>query len=234
MYYEVLYGPGMAMARVVLDMGESVFAQRGSLVAMAGGTAIRTGLWGNPLFGLLRRLTGSGGFLINRFIGLRHGADLLLASAAPGDVEPVRLRERGLMVRRGAFLASGSAVSARGAWGGFAPMLAGEGVFFLSCFGDGVVFLSAFGAIHVIELAEGERRVVERGCVLAYDRTVRFSVGRLGSLTNAFLMRRFFVSKFRGPGRVLVQNRNERYFRDSLRRGLPRLLKDSGTEESKR
>ena len=41
------------------------------------------------------------------------------------------------------------------------------------------------------ELGEGEVCVVERGCVVAFDRSIRMGMGRLGTFRNALLMGRF-------------------------------------------
>ena len=224
MYYEVLYGPGMSMARVLLDRGETMLVERGAMVGMSDDMEMSTGIWGNPLRGLQRRMTRSGGFLINQFSGAEHGSEVLVASSVPGDIEPVELREGGMMVRRGSFLGSGPGVRTRGEWAGIPSVLTGDGAFFLKCSGDGVVFISGFGAVHILDLGVGEKVVVERGCVVGYDRSVKHSVGRLGTLFNSFMMRRFLIGKFRGPGRVLVQNRNEGYFGEWLRRGLPELV----------
>ena len=221
MYYEVVYSPGMAMARVLLDRGERFWARRGGMVGMNGNVVMTTRLWGNPLRGFQRRLTGVGGFLANRFGGRDHGAELLLASSKPGGIEPMEVRGRGLMVRPACFLGSGPAVVTRGGWAGLGAVLTGEGGFFLRCRGDGVVLVSGFGGLHLLELAEGEDWVVERGCVVAFDRSVRFTAGRMGTLVNALLMRRLLTGHFRGPGRVLVQTRNEAYFGRWLAGSLP-------------
>ena len=211
------------MVRFLLDRGERVLARRGCMVGMSGEAEVSTRLWGNPASGLQRRLTRTGGFLLNRFSGLEHGAEVLLAGGVPGDIEPVELRSCGLMVRRGAFLACGDGVRGRGGWTSAALMVTGEGSFFLRCGGEGVVVLGGFGALRVLDLEEGEGCLVERGCVVAYDRSVRMRVGRLGTLRNALMMRRLLVARVRGPGRVLVQNRNAAYFRRWVRRGVPAL-----------
>ena len=221
MYYEVICGPGMSMARVLMDRGERFWARPGGMVGMSEEAGVVTRFWGNPLLGLQRRLTGCGGFLGNQFRGLRHGAEVLLASGKPGGIEAVEVRGRGLMVQPRALLGAGPGVGLRGAWAGLAAVMTGEGGFFLRCRGEGVVLVSGFGGMHMVELVEGEVVVVERGCVLAYDRSVRFTAGRMGTLVNALLMRRLLTGHFRGPGRVLVQTRNEGYFGRWLAGNIP-------------
>ena len=82
----------------------------------------------------------------------------------------------------------------------------------MRCRDEGVVLVSGFGGLHLLKLEEGETWVVERSCVVAFDRSVRFTAGRMGTLVNTLLMRRLLTGHFRGPGRVLVQTRNEGYF----------------------
>ena len=230
MYYEVVYGPGMSMARVLLDRGERFWVRRGGMVGMNDNALITTRFWGSPLRGFQRRLTGCGGFLANRFRGRRHGAEVLLASGKPGGIEAMELRGRGLVVRPECFLGSAERVRTRGAWAGLAAVITGEGGFFLRCAGEGVVLVSGFGGLHLLELEEGETWVVERGCVVAFDRSVRFTAGRMGTLVNALLMRRLLTGHFRGPGRVLVQTRNEGYFGRWLARSLPEWEGEAGGE----
>ena len=212
------------MARVVLDRGERFLAERGRMVGMSDGAVVSTRMWGNPVRGMQRRLTRSGGMMINEYRGKGHGSEVLLAAERPGDIEPVELREGGLMVQPGSFLGSDGSVRTRGAWAGMAALLTGERGYFLRCAGDGLVLVSGFGAIHVMELGPDEGCVVERGCVVAYDCSVKFTVGRMGTLLNALLMRRLVTGKFRGPGRVLVETRNEGYFGRWLRGRLPELV----------
>ena len=221
MYYEVMYGSGMSMVKVLLDRGERFWARRGGMVAMNEGAGVVTRFWGNPFRGLQRRLTGCGGFISNQYRGREHGAEVLLASGKPGGIEAMEVRGMGVMVKPGTYLGSGVGVRTRGGWAGIGSVMTGEGGFFLRCGGEGVVLVAGFGGLHLLELKEGETCVVERGCVVAFDRSVRFTAGRMGTLVNAILMRRLLTGHFRGPGRVLVQTRNEGYFGRWLSDSLP-------------
>lgn len=219
------------MGRVILDRGERFRLARGAMIGMDGGAEVSTGLWGSAFRGLQRRLTGVGGFLMNTYRGRENRAEVLFAAVAPGDIEPLELGRSGMIVRKGCFLGSGIGVKTRGAWAGLASLLVGQGGFALKCKGEGVVFVSGYGAIRVVELGDGEACLVERGCVVAYDGTVRMAVSRLGTLFNALVLRRLMIGKYRGPGRLVVQNRQEVYLEEWLRRELPKRAKFFGELE---
>ena len=92
---------------------------------------------------------------MNRFTGMDHGAEVLLAGVAPGDIEPVEIRKGGLMVQRGGLLACGGGVRSRGSWAGVPMALTGEGGYFLRCSGEGVVLVNGYGAIDLVGAGRG-------------------------------------------------------------------------------
>ncbi|MBI4570334.1 MAG: AIM24 family protein, partial [Chloroflexi bacterium] len=87
--------------------------------------------------------------------------------------------------------------------------------------GAGTVFLSSYGAIHLVDLADGQRHVVDSGHMVAFDESVKYEVGRSGGWKSTLLGGEGLVCKLTGPGRFYMQTRNPESFLSWLVPKLP-------------
>lgn len=221
MEYELLHRPSYAMAVIHLSPGEEIRAEPGSMVSMSGSVKMATGVKGGVLRGLRRRMLGGESFLTNTFRAEGFG-EVALAPQFSGDVAVVELAEDVVMAQSGAFLAASPGVEVDASWGGARTFFTREGLYLLRCSGTGVLFLSAYGAIHERLLGLGERYSVDTGHMVAFDRSVDYSVGRSGGLFTTFAGKEGLVARLEGPGRVYVQTRSEDHFMEWLVARLPR------------
>src|SRR3990172_4363930 len=220
MKYEVLYGPAYALGVISLDAGEQIQAETGAMVSMSDTIKIETGMKGGLMSGLKRSVLGGESFFINPCTAEQAG-QLTVAPAPPGDVLALEVAGKTLFVQSGSFLAASPGVTLDTKWGGGKTFFSREGLFLLKCTGSGTVFLSSYGAIHLVELAAGERYVVDTGHMVAFDESVQYDVGRAGGWKSTLLGGEGLVCKLTGPGRFYMQTRNPQSFLDWLVPKLP-------------
>ncbi|MCH7699989.1 MAG: TIGR00266 family protein [Chloroflexi bacterium] len=211
MNYEVKYGPAYALGIVSLEAGEKIQAETGAMVSMSDTIKIETGMKGGLLSGLKRSVLGGESFFLNTFEAEQAG-EVTIAPALPGDIMVLELTGQPVLVQSGSFLAATPEIEIDTKWGGGKTFFSREGLFLLRCTGTGTLFLSSYGAIHLVELDAGQRYVVDTGHMVAFDDTVTYDVGRVGSWKSTLLGGEGLVCKLTGPGRFYLQTRNPESF----------------------
>ena len=211
MKYEVLYGPAYALGVISLDAGEQIQAETGAMVSMSDTIKIETGMKGGLMSGLKRSVLGGESFFINTFTAEQAG-QLTVAPALPGDILALEVAGKTLFVQSGSFLCASPGVTLDTKWGGGKTFFSREGLFLLKCTGSGTVFLSSYGAIHLVELAQGQKYVVDTGHMVAFDESVQYEVGRAGGWKSTLLGGEGLVCNLTGPGRFYLQTRNPQSF----------------------
>ena len=220
MKYEVLYSPAYALGVISLDAGEQIQAETGAMVSMSDTIKIETGMKGGLMSGLKRSVLGGESFFINTFTAEQPG-HVTVAPALPGDIVALELSGNTLMVQSGSYLASTAEVNVDTKWGGGKTFFSREGLFLLKCTGTGTIFVSSYGAIHLVELAQGQKYVVDTGHMVAFDESVQYEVGRAGGWKSTLLGGEGLVCNLTGPGRFYLQTRSPDSFLAWLTPKLP-------------
>ena len=210
MTHEILYRPAAAVAALRLEAGEAVRAETGAMLAMTPTVEIeaRTGGLGK----IVGRLLAGESVFQSRFVAARGPAELMLAPAAPGDVQAIRLEGDAYLVTSGAFLAASDAleINSRTRLKNF---FVGESLFMLRVSGSGLLLVSAFGAIHAEELLPGESLVVDSGHLVAWSDTMDVRVGKATrSFIGSALSGEGIVATLTGPGVIYMQTRAPQAF----------------------
>ena len=109
-------------------------------------------------------------------------------------------------------------------WGGAKTFFASEGLILLKATGNGKLILSSYGAIHEINLAAGEKHIVDTGHFVAFDETLGFVVKKVGGLKSTMLSGEGLVVELTGPGKALLQTRSTDAFLSWL---IPKLPKNN-------
>ena len=220
MEFDVQHGPAYALGVISLQQGEEIQAETGAMVSMSESIKIETGMKGGVLGGLKRSVLGGESFFLNTFTA-EQASEVTVAPALPGDVIPLDVEGKPLLVQSGSFLAATKDVEIDTKWGGAKTFFSREGLFMLRCTGTGTVLLSSYGAIHLVELEAGQRYVVDTGHMVAFDESVQYDVGRAGSWKSTLLGGEGLVVKLTGPGRFYLQTRNPESFVQWLAPKLP-------------
>jgi len=85
----------------------------------------------------------------------------------------------------------------------------------LAMAGDGIAFLSAYGAVIERDVAADEPLVVDEDHLVAWTDGLDLDRERDGSVKSALLGGEGFVTRFTGEGRVWLQTRDSRVFRQT-------------------
>ena len=221
MEYTIEHGPAFALGVIQLRAGERMQAEAGAMVSMSDTIEMKSEVRGGLMKGLKRSVLGGESFFINKFEASGDGGEVTVAPALPGDIVALEVGGPSLLIQSGSFLAASDGVEIDTKWGGAKSFFSGEGLFLLKATGAGTIFLSSYGAIRLIELGEGQRYTVDTGHMVAFDESVRYSVGKSGGWRTTLTSGEGLVAKLEGPGRFYMQTRAPQAFIDWLAPKLP-------------
>ncbi len=219
MDYEI-FGDDMQTVEVELDPGETVIAEAGAMnwmeegisfeAKMGDGSAPDKGFMGKLFDAGKRAITGESLF-ITHFTN-QGGSKKRVAFSAPypGKIIPVNMATVGgqLICQKDAFLcaALGTKVTIafnRKLGAGF---FGGEGFILQRLEGDGMAFVHAGGTIVKKEL-NGERLMVDTGCIVAFSEGIDYDIQRAGGLKSMFFGGEgLFLATLAGHGTVYLQS----------------------------
>lgn len=216
---EILARPSASVAKLTLDLNETVTCEVGAMLVMSAGFSVQTSARerrGGGLWAGVKRMVAGENFFLNHFTARGAEQTLIIGPTLAGDVVHRRLAAESLIVQGSSWLASGPGVELDTTFPGLSKALfSGEGVFWLRVSGHGDVFLNSFGAIYEIEV-DGSY-VVDSGHIVAFDDTLDFEVGKLGdSWLHTFLSGEGLVCHFRGQGRLYCQSHSPPSFGRTL------------------
>jgi uncharacterized protein (TIGR00266 family) len=227
MQTKILYRPSYSMTQIKLDPNEEVRVEGGSMVSMSADMTLETKAEGGLLKSLARSVLGGESFFVNTYRASARGGEVNVAPSLPGDMAALPLNNETLLVQSGSFVACERTITLDTAWGGAKTFFASEGLIMLRASGSGQLILSSYGAIHELELAAGERFVVDTGHLVAFSANLGFQVRRVGGLKSTLFSGEGLVVDLTGPGRVLMQTRSTDAFLSWLIPKLPH-SSDSG------
>ncbi|GET40201.1 TIGR00266 family protein [Microseira wollei] len=222
MEVEILHQPDSAIARVILEAGEELVAEAGSMIAMSGyinaSTTLRSG--GGGILGGLKRLVAGESLFLSVFRSPIAGGDLFLSPKLIGDILAYQMTGNGLVVQATSYLASESSVDINVGFQGIKSLFSGESIFWLEMSGYGLLLLTSFGGIYEIPV-NGEY-IVDTGHIVAFEKSLTFSISKPGSSwIGAFLGGEGLVCRFTGQGRVFCQTHNPGAFGSLVGSQLP-------------
>ena len=223
MEVNIAYKPSYSMAKVSLLPSEEIRAESGAMVSMSEGIQIETSMRGGFLKSITRSVLGGESFFMNTFKAPTSGGTVNFAPPLPGDMFVLDLEGKSMIVQSGSYVASEMGIEIDTKWGGAKTFFASEGLFLLKATGKGKLLLSSFGAIHEMDLAEGEKYVIDTGHFVAFEECVGFDVRRIGGMKSTLFSGEGLVVDVTGPGKVLLQTRSTDSFLSWL---LPRVQKD--------
>lgn len=224
MQVEILYRPSYSIARVLLRRSEKIQVESGAMVGMSPDLEMETEAKGGFLKSISRSMFGGESFFINTYTGSVDGDSILLAPPLPGDIAVVEMHGETLMVQSGSFLASTEGVSIDTKWSGAKTFFGSEGLIMLKVSGTGTLILSSYGAIHPMELAAGQKYVVDTGHLVTFDQQIDFKVKKVAGWKSTLFSGEGLVVELSGPGKLHLQSRSQDSFLSWL---IPRLPKQT-------
>jgi len=212
MKVEIRYRPAYALAMVTLDPQETVQVEGGAMVGMSANIKMETGATGGFLKSLSRKMFGGESFFLNTFTGVREGDSVALAPPLPGDIEVIEMHGETLMVQSGAYLASSAGINVETKWSGAKTFFGSEGLIMLRISGTGTLIVSSYGAIHTVELAKGQKYVVDTGHLVTFEEHLKFDLKKVAGWKSTLFSGEGLVMELTGPGKLTLQSRSQDSF----------------------
>ena len=217
--YRIL-GDDLQFVEVELDPGETVIGEAGAMMfldadvrfetKMGDGADPEQGLWGRLKDAGKRALTQESVFLTHFTNGGRQKRVVAFSAEFPGTILPVDLAAVGgtILAQKDAFLCAARGtkidIAFRRSLG--TGLFGGEGFILQRLSGDGMAFLSVGGTVVEREL-QGEKLLVDTGCLVAFEPSIEYSIERAGNLKSmVFGGEGLFLASLSGRGRVWLQS----------------------------
>lgn len=215
-----IIGDDLQFVEIGLDPNETVIGEAGAMVYMDAGVGFETkmGDGSNPDQGLFGKLKSAGKrVLSNESLFLTHFTNngdtfhhIAFGAEYPGKVVPIDLaaHDGQIIAQKDAFLcaALGTEIDMAFQKKLGAGLFGGEGFILQHLKGDGLAFLSVGGTV-VSRRLEGEKVLVDTGCLVAFDSTINYSIERAGNLKSmAFGGEGVFLATLEGTGQIWIQS----------------------------
>jgi uncharacterized protein (TIGR00266 family) len=218
---EIRASPAFAVGRCTLGPGEQMKAEAGAMMAHSVGVELEAKVQGGLMKGLKRSILGGESLFMTTWTAPDAGGWVDVAANLPGDLAVLDV-SGDMNVTQGAWLASSIGIELDTKWGGFKNVFGDEGGFLIHCSGSGKIVVACYGAIEQIELAAGEKVVLDSGHLVAFDPSVEFITRKVTKgIIQTVKSGEGFVMEFTGPGRVLTQTRNPQGLIGWLTEALP-------------
>jgi uncharacterized protein (TIGR00266 family) len=204
-------GDVLEVVEIMLDPGQGVRAETGTMIYMSDGVRMVTSISGGLFKGLKRKLAGEQ-FFMTTFVNDGHDRTRVgFGSYYPGKTVPIDLRlyDGAFYCQQRAFLCSDTTVDISMAFvkrlG--AGLFGGEGFILQKLVGSGLAFLHAGGAVIRRDLLPGESLRVDTGCLLGFSAGIDYDITLVTGITNPlFGGEGLFLAHLTGPGEVLLQS----------------------------
>lgn len=206
MKYEI-WGNMMPAVTFSLEAGESIYTQSGGMSWMTDQMEMTTNMHGGLAKGIGRMFGGESLFMAT-YTAKAPNQQITLASSVPGEIKIFEIRPGyDIIAQKGAFLCATPGVELKAfvtnAKGGF---FGGEGFILQQYIGQGLVFCELDGAIREIELAAGQKMVIDTGNVAAWESSVTYNSQMVKGFKNVlFGGEGLFLTTLTGPGKVWLQ-----------------------------
>ena len=199
---------GQAPALIVsLQSGEEITSEAGAMMFLSGDVSMEVEMPGG-LTGGLKRAVLSGESMFLAKYRARGVSAVGLTGPYPGSIRQHEL-DGEIICEKHAYLAHHGDVSVESAFAkkmGMGMLGGGEGFFLQRIKGKGTVWLHAGGDFLDFDLVEGQTIVVDTGCMVMIESTVRYDVKMRGSAKKAlFGGEGLFLVHMTGPGHVTLQ-----------------------------
>ncbi len=206
-----IYGDDIQVVEIVLESGEGVRAEIGTMLYMDTGIQMKTNTGGGMLKGLRRMVTGEKFFITTYTNHVETNQRIAFAAPYPGKVIPLPLDKMGgrFFCQKDAYLCSAVGVDVKIAFTKKigVGLFGGEGFILQELSGDGLAFVHAGGTILEKDLGVGEVLKVDTGCITAFAHTVDYDIKFVGGVRNAlFGGEGLFLTTLTGPGKVYLQS----------------------------
>jgi uncharacterized protein (TIGR00266 family) len=219
-------GDASPLLTIILDPGEAVQAEAGTMVTMDPGIEMSTEMPGGLMGGLFRKFSGETFFMPFFSNTADERRTVSFASPMPGQIKAIDLSENGglFFCQRDAYLCSAKGVGISIALTKrlSSGLFGGEGLILQKLEGDGMAFLGAGGTLIERTLGAGETLTVDTGCLVAFSGTCDYDIRFQRGVKNLlFGGEGLFLTEVTGPGTLVIQTQPIAELAMALRRLMP-------------
>ena len=199
---------GQAPAVIVsLQPGEKLTSEAGAMMFVSGDISMDVEMPGGLTGGLKRKLLAGESLFLTRYTANGPGA-VGITGPFPGSVRQHEL-DGEIICEKHAYLGHHGEVEISSALAqrlGMGLHGGGEGFFLQRLSGHGTVWLHGGGDFLDFDLAAGQRLVVDTGCMVMVEPTVKYEVKLQGGVAKSlFGGEGLFLVHMTGPGHVTLQ-----------------------------
>ncbi len=202
MKYEII-GGAFPVVECHLDANEAMITESGAMVWMSENMDMQTSGSG----GLGRLFSGE--HIFQNIYTAKGGEGLIaFGSSFPGAIKVIDVSQEDWIIQKTAFLASQQGVNLNVEFKKKlgAGLFGGEGFIMQRLSGHGLAFVEIDGDLKEIELAPGEKIVVQTGNVAGYEAKVSMDIQSIKGVKNVlFGGEGMFNTVLTGPGKVWLQ-----------------------------
>ena len=217
------------LVELLLNQGETVFIQRGSMVYHTPNVSLNTQLNANGsglgrfVKAVGRSMVSGESTFITQAVAESDNGNLALAPDTPGQVIALELGEKQYRLNDGAFLAlDGTAFYTMERQSIGKALFGGQGGFFvMTTQGQGTLLANAFGSIKKIEL-QNQEVTIDNAHVVAWSQSLNYNIHLENGFWQSIGTGEGVVNTFQGTGEVYVQSLNLQTFAGSLSKFIPR------------
>jgi uncharacterized protein (TIGR00266 family) len=192
---------------VALQPGEQLTSEAGAMMFVSGDISINVEMPGGVMGGLKRKLLAGESLFLTRYVANGPGA-VGITGPFPGSVRQHEL-DGEIICEKHAYLGHFGDVEIESAFAqklGMGVGGGGEGMFLQRLRGNGTVWLHGGGDFLDFDLAAGQRLIVDTGCMVMLEPTIRYEVKLAGGVAKSlFGGEGLFLVHMTGPGHVTLQ-----------------------------
>lgn len=224
MRYEIKGGM-MPVVEIILDAGESMVCERGSMVWMSPNMQMETR--GGGVGKMIGRAFSGEAMFQNIYTAQGGPGMITFGSSFVGNIMAIELKPgQEIICQKSAFLASTAGVTLEIAFQkrASAGFFGGEGFIMQRVKGQGIVFLEIDGSAVEYMLALGQQMVIDTGYLAMMDGTCTITAETVkGGAKNMFFGGEgFFNTVVTGPGRITLQTMPKSQLASEIASMIPR------------
>jgi uncharacterized protein (TIGR00266 family) len=202
-------GTIMESVDIHLKQGESVYTESGGMAWMRGSFDMDTSTKGGLGAGIGRMLAGESLFLTTYTCKSQDGL-ITFTPEVPGKVIAINLEPgQSMICQKDSFMCAEQKVKLemhfRKKFG--AGLFGGEGFILQKITGPGTAFVEIPGEVREIQLAPGERIMIDPGHIAMFEPEVNYDIAGVKGLKNVlFSGEGLFLATLTGPGKIWLQS----------------------------
>jgi uncharacterized protein (TIGR00266 family) len=202
-------GTIMESVDIHLKQGESVYTESGGMAWMRGSFDMDTSTKGGLGTGIGRMLAGESLFLTTYTCKSQDGL-ITFTPEVPGKVIAINLEPgQSMICQKDSFMCAEQKVKLemhfRKKLG--AGLFGGEGFILQKITGPGTAFVEIPGEVREIQLAPGERIMIDPGHIAMFEPEVNYDIAGVKGLKNVlFSGEGLFLATLTGPGKIWLQS----------------------------